>query len=413
MKFNQWTLGLAAVGLVSLASAARADETNSVLTTLSSTTLSGYVDTSMQWNVGTGDTHAPGYAFGGPSKADGFNLNVVDLNLEKDAEASDAWGAGYRVELWLGPDGTLLGTQFGAAGDFAVKNAYVDLKAPLGNGLDVKVGTFDTIIGYEVGDSINNPNVTRSWGYTFEPTTHTGVLASYTFNDMLSASAGVANTFGPGVLNRSGAPAGVNESYKTYMASATFTASTNWGWVGGSTASLGFISGFNGASPSAGGVAAHQSSLYAGVSLNTPIKELKTGFAFDYAWNNPLSVSTAGATSQFNNQRNYLNAESLYATYQVTEKMSVNGRAEYTMMSKSSALLLDRTGVPIASKMLSLTATLQYDLWKNVLSRIEARWDHSMDGGAAFGGTSFANADGYNGTLHNSYELIGSLAYKF
>src|SRR5271169_5576672 len=133
MKFNQWTLGLAAVGLVSLTSAARADETNSVLTALSSTTLSGYVDTSMQWNVGTGDTHAPGYGFGGPAKADGFNLNVVDLNLEKDAEASDAWGAGYRVELWMGPDASTFATQStGVGGDFAVKNAYVDLKAPLG-----------------------------------------------------------------------------------------------------------------------------------------------------------------------------------------------------------------------------------------------------------------------------------------
>ena len=28
MKFNKWTMGLAAVGVVSLASAARADETN-------------------------------------------------------------------------------------------------------------------------------------------------------------------------------------------------------------------------------------------------------------------------------------------------------------------------------------------------------------------------------------------------
>src|SRR5882672_6408166 len=45
MKFNKWTLGLAAVGVVSLASAARADEKMSqVQTALSNTTLSGYVD---------------------------------------------------------------------------------------------------------------------------------------------------------------------------------------------------------------------------------------------------------------------------------------------------------------------------------------------------------------------------------
>ena len=56
MKFNKWTLGLAAVGVVSLASAARADETMSqVQTALSNTTISGYVDTSIQWNPGTGN----------------------------------------------------------------------------------------------------------------------------------------------------------------------------------------------------------------------------------------------------------------------------------------------------------------------------------------------------------------------
>lgn len=49
MKFNKWTLGLAAVGAVSLTSVAQAEEkVNAVQTALSSTTISGYVDTSMQ-----------------------------------------------------------------------------------------------------------------------------------------------------------------------------------------------------------------------------------------------------------------------------------------------------------------------------------------------------------------------------
>ncbi|MFO1511436.1 MAG: hypothetical protein U1F83_00740 [Verrucomicrobiota bacterium] len=49
MKFNKWTLGLAAVGTVSLPSIAQAEEKVSVVqTALSSTTISGYVDTS--WN---------------------------------------------------------------------------------------------------------------------------------------------------------------------------------------------------------------------------------------------------------------------------------------------------------------------------------------------------------------------------
>src|SRR5213593_4428491 len=55
MKFNKWTIGLAAVGVVSLASAAKADEKASpisVQTALSSTTLSGSIDTAVHWNIG-------------------------------------------------------------------------------------------------------------------------------------------------------------------------------------------------------------------------------------------------------------------------------------------------------------------------------------------------------------------------
>ena len=55
--------------------------------------------------------------------------------------------------------------------DFAIKQAYVALRAPVGNGLDFKVGVFDSIMGYESTEAINNPNFTRSWGHTFEPST--------------------------------------------------------------------------------------------------------------------------------------------------------------------------------------------------------------------------------------------------
>src|SRR5262245_6348662 len=111
MKFNKWTLGLAAVGVVSLASAVRAEEKgNTVMTALSSTTLSGYVDTSAQWNFGTGNENTPPYKFGGPDKADGFNLNTVQLRLDKPLDESE-WAAGYRADLWFGPDANTLSTQ--------------------------------------------------------------------------------------------------------------------------------------------------------------------------------------------------------------------------------------------------------------------------------------------------------------
>ena len=55
MKFNinKWTLGLAAVGAVSMASAVRADEAklSQVQTALSNTIISGYVSASANWEA--------------------------------------------------------------------------------------------------------------------------------------------------------------------------------------------------------------------------------------------------------------------------------------------------------------------------------------------------------------------------
>src|SRR5215213_6162230 len=109
MKINQWTLGLAAVGVVSLASAVNAEEAkmNALQTALSSTTISGYVDTSVEWTLrekGFGPT--PGIQNFIPfrnGKQDGFNLNVVKLTIEKPLDESE-WAAGYKVDLLFGPD---------------------------------------------------------------------------------------------------------------------------------------------------------------------------------------------------------------------------------------------------------------------------------------------------------------------
>src|SRR5204863_1768390 len=142
---------------------------------------------------------------------------------------------------WAGPDANVLGTQsiFGggsraSTSDFAIRQAYVALRTPIGNGLDWKVGVFDSVLGYESVESPNNPNYTRSYGHSIEPQTHTGVLATYRFNDIISGSVGIANTVGPTINSRAFAPVQTSnpyaESYKTYMASVAVTAPESVGF---------------------------------------------------------------------------------------------------------------------------------------------------------------------------------------
>ena len=140
------------------------------------------MDTSAEWNPGTGNANLPPYKFNGANKADGFNLDVIQLRIDKPLDEQD-WAAGYRADFWFGPDANTLGTtSTGMTGingsDFGIRQAYVALRAPVGTGLDLKMGVFDSIIGYESIEAGNNPNYTRSYGHSIEPQTETGLLAS-------------------------------------------------------------------------------------------------------------------------------------------------------------------------------------------------------------------------------------------
>ncbi len=147
MKINKWTLGLAAVGLVGLPTLVQAEEKLSAVTTaLSSTTISGYVDTSAQWDLGIGNANLPGFVYN-KGKQDGFNLDKVKLRIEKPLDESQ-WSAGYRVDLLFGPDANTFGTAsapFGAStSDFAIQQAYVSLRAPYDLGIGHQSGVTNT-----------------------------------------------------------------------------------------------------------------------------------------------------------------------------------------------------------------------------------------------------------------------------
>src|SRR6516164_10043939 len=330
MKFNKWTVGLAAIGVVSLASAARADEKMSaVQTALSNTTLSGYVDTAAIWRPGT-DQNTVGGALNGPnipaqafSKNDGFYLNSVDLAIDHPEDESP-WAAGCHAELMFGPDAVPASTS--ANGTVAnIRQAYVTLRTPVGNGLDWKIGVWDTIVGYESNSDPLNPNYTRSYGYTIEPTTHTGILATYKISDSFTVQAGVADD-----SNVAGAPVGINgvssiESQKAYMGDIQFTAPDSAGFMKGATVTLAAIT-YAGNSLQNGGGATPggdgSTSWYVGGTVPTPVTALKVGACFDY-----LSLHNGDNAGNSANDNVYNIA--LYTSYQATEKLSFNFRGEY------------------------------------------------------------------------------------
>jgi hypothetical protein len=394
MKVNQWTLGLAAAGVISFGAVAQAEEkpSHQVLTAVSSTALSGYVSTSVGWEPGRAVvTKRYSYAHAG----DQFNLDVVDLKLSS-ALAEGEWASGYNVELWLGPDAGAAGIGNAIAGNISVKNANVALNIPVGNGIQAKMGIFDTIVGYESANSIENPNYTRSRGNTIEPTSHTGLLLSYKVSDAVSVNAGVANTY-DAVLNAGARGA---NGQATYLASVSLTAPDSLGFLKGAVLTAGVVDGFTSTSAPA---APDQTLIYVGATIPTGIDKLTLGAAWDH-----LNVDKSSADTD---------AVALYLSLKTCEKSTLNLRVEHYNVAFAPAVAevpavpgnAGSAAVPAvaAGEFFATTLTLDYKLWANVVSRLEYRWDHDMDGKK--GAATTAGVASRN----NAHSFIAQIAYKF
>jgi hypothetical protein len=419
MKIEKWTRGLAAAGLVGLSPVvlAQTPQVVPVQTALTATTISGYVDTSAVWNPGTGNANPAPYAFN-HGKQDGFNLNAVDVKIAK-AEDETQWSAGYVAELSYGPDAQAID-----GGAYPIRQAYVELKVPIGNGLDWQLGRWDSLLGYESSDSMNDPNYTRSYGKTFEPTENTGLLASYKFCDAFSLKAGVADTLtttGFSVNDRV-TTIGVTpiESKKAALVLAALTAPDSWGAFKGSTLVGGFDDG-------QGAETHNREEVYVGTTINTPITGLTFGGSWDAIFHTDVPSFITGADTDMG----YFTAYAGYVSYKATDKLTINGRVEYATGPVLGALADDVNGVgsldtdggffyeanPL-DKVLALTGTVQYNLWDNVISRLEIRWDHAANGADAFGGVG-APGESASGTpvglptKKNEVMIAANVIYKF
>lgn len=401
MNVNKWTLGLATAGVIGFGAIAQAEEASEhVMSAVSGTQISGYVSTSAQWMIGTGRGVAG--AFTGRSfvdnyqKQDGFNLDVIDLTVSKSLDEGE-WAAGYKAELWFGPDANSFGaaSALGAGNvtDLAIRQAYVELRAPVGNGIDIKIGVYDTPLGYEVTNHDSNPNFGRSYGWGIEPTSHTGILASYKVADFLSVSAGVANN---GLNNQINLKQPV-ESDKSYMAAFTLTAPSDWGFLSGASLTAGALD------STVSGVAGvgNKSDLmnyYVGVALPLPIEGWSVGAAYDYR----------GQSSDAANPSNYANAVAVYLSAKATDKLKVNLRADYTTATDGTyyASAAGNVNDP-RNELFAVTTTLDYSLWANVITRLEFRWDTALTGGGAGVSRPFGVSD------KNAMTVAANVIYKF
>jgi len=182
-------------------------QNNFVETAQKGVKLSGYVDAGYSYNF-TGNsvnTSTVNGRFGSDSAQRGdFNLYAVKIALEKALTSENKAQAGFRTDVMIGEDAAYLANRDQGNGNGIQNNdqnsnalfleqAYVAIRAPVGNGWDFKVGKFVSILGYEVIERPANMNVTYGLLWQQFPLYYTGVLSSYKFDEYLDGKLGVVN----------------------------------------------------------------------------------------------------------------------------------------------------------------------------------------------------------------------------
>lgn len=318
--------------------------------------MSGYADVSYIYNFGESDpatTANTGRTF--DTESNGFTPHAFELVLEKPL--TDEMPFGFRTDLFYGDDAGVIGaTGLGSTTDeFELQQAYITARAPIGEGIDFKVGKFVTLLGAEVIESPANWNFSRSYMFGFAiPFTHTGVLASYPLGEWGSVTGGVVN--GWDIVDD-------NNKAKSLIGNVTLTP------VESLTLS---VNGITGAEQS-GDSRDKRTVVSNVVTWTPPIENLTLMANYDYGHESGLTQGTGAAGFEAANWQGL----ALYAKYDLTPTWSLAGRWEWFDDKDNVRTKLTSIGggIPTDIDFYGWTLTSQWKLYEHVLGRLEYRHD--------------------------------------
>jgi hypothetical protein len=117
-----------------------------------------------------------------------FNLSLVEVVFQKKAAP-----VGFRLDVDYGTANDVVQPGVSSTASL-LQQAYLTAVVPVGSGLTVDVGKFVTHMGYEVIESKDNANYSRSLLFAWAiPYYHTGARIAYTFSSTFSATLHIVN----------------------------------------------------------------------------------------------------------------------------------------------------------------------------------------------------------------------------
>ena len=290
------------------------------------------------------------------TEAHGFTPHKFDLTVQ--SPLTDDQPVGFRTDVVVGDDAEIIGSAgLGSTADeIDLKQAYVLARAPIGEGLDFKIGKFVTLLGSEVIEDIDSFNWNFSHSYLFGyaiPFTHTGVLMSYPFAKQVAATVGVVNGW-DNVDDNNGAKTLLGQLSLSPSDQVTLYYNTVFGAEqGGNNNNQRFVNDL--------------------VLLWKPTEQLQLMLNYDYGWEDDAVALTKNA--------NWTGLAE-YIRYQLTDWWALAFRGEWFHDANGV-----RTGFSsgingVAGNDVNLyeyTFTNEFKVFKNLITRLEYRHDQSSE----------------------------------
>lgn len=342
-----------------------------------------YVDVGYVGNLNAPDNHL------WRSRSTASHHNELSPNMglayvRKDAMASSRWGMELGVQGGRDSEefGFLTGERKVDGADVLrhLHRANVSYLAPMGNGLLVTAGLFNSLMGYESLYAKDNGNYTRSWIADYTPYMMFGANAQYSVNDRLTVTAFVINRYFHLAYTVAQPSYGGRWVYK-FTPRVTATQTVYWG-PDQTNASLQFWR------------------LYANHILEWKGDDVTVAASFD--------IGTENIAEQPGSPRTFVMGGNMVVKWHVTGPWSVALRPEFYW---------DRNGRWTGSEQFvkAITSTVEYKLpykWTNTVVRVEHRYDDSTGVGGGF----FKNGEirpGVPGLVPGQHLLLAGVLLSF
>lgn len=360
--------------------------------------LYGYVENSFVWNlrtVGRGDVNELRFY----DHDNGYTFNAAELSLKKDP--SERYRLGYGVVVTAGLDSQKnhafgifrdrddQGPFFRNTEKFDLPEAYASFLVPVGNGLTLKVGKWATLIGYEGYEGPKNLNFSRDFLYTIgTPYTHTGALATYPFARWLAVTLGFTNGWDN---------ADNNNGYLRAIGQVALTPSNKF-----SITTSFHVGPEQNRSQMRGGV--NHRWIVDTTILYTGVDKLTLAANFDFAGEQNDPALVALGTRRDNDSR--WGGIAGYVAYDWTKALRTVLRAEY--FGDPQGVRSSETVAPGHNvDLVSLTATVEYKIWRGLVGRLEYRHDEASRKAFAL------QNHGLTPTSHVQDTMTAALYYAF